>query len=169
MLAMNTRIAFIAATLLGCGLSLASESELLRVWSGHGASVKERAEAVNRAFTNGTPVTVIVSALGTNYTRCFNSARIWIGPEPEPPNTMWLSYRFGEDAVTIGTSAVFGVDLDPVSGKFTGAGYSLPVKHSADTTNQIRIGQQAGGANGSQPFSSVTNTTTSAAGSRRSP
>ncbi len=161
---MTMRLPVLAAAFLGWSLGFASDNQLSRVWSARGASVKERAAAANRAFTNGTPVAVVVGALGTNYTLCGSSARIWVGPKPEPPNTFWLGYRFGEDEVTIGTTAVFGRDLDPLSCKFTGAGYSLAVRRSTETTNRIRIGQPDGAANRGQPVGSQTNRTSAAAG-----
>ena len=165
---MSAPRAFLAVVVLGGSIVLAfAGEELSRVWSDPSISVRDRVSAVNRAFTNGTPVSVVVAALGTNYTLCGSSARLWMGPGPEPPNTFWLSYRFGEREVTIGTSAVWGRDLDPLTCKFTGAGYSWPVRPSTETTNRIRIGQQDGSANGSQPSSSETNRTSSAAGSRR--
>jgi hypothetical protein len=110
--------------------SSAAGEELSRIWLDRSTTVRQRADAVNRAFTNGTPVSAVVATLGTNYTLCMSSARVWMGPGPEPPNTLWLSYRFGEEEVTIGTSAVLGRDLDALTGKFTGAGHSLPVRPS---------------------------------------
>jgi hypothetical protein len=106
------------------GVALAGE-ELSRIWRDPNATVQQRAAEVNRAFTNGTPVSVVVAALGTNYTRCFSSARVWGGPGPEPRNTSWLSYSFGKESVIIDTSA--GISEDPLTGRFTGAGYSMPV------------------------------------------
>jgi len=148
---MSARRTFVAVAILSWGISLASAGEeLSRVWSDRSATVRQRADAVNRAFTNGTPVSTVVAALGTNYTRCMSSARVWMGPGPEPPNTLWLSYRFGEEEVTIGTSAVLGRDLDALTGKFTGAGCSLPVRRSNEVTNRIRIGQP-GAAGNSRP------------------
>ena len=168
MLAVSAQRTLFAVVVLGWGVFPAAAGEdLSRIWSGRSATVRQRADAVNRAFTNGTPVSVVVAALGTNYTLCMSSARVWVGPGPEPPNTLWLSYRFGEEEVTIGTSAVLGRDLDALTGKFTGAGYSLPVRPSTQATNRIRIGQPDGAANGSQPIRSETNRTSSAAGSRR--
>src|SRR5204862_6774119 len=106
LLAMSAQRTFFAVAVLGCGIFLASAGEeLSRIWSDRSTTVRQRADAVNRAFTNGTPVSVVVAALGTNYTRCMSSARVWMGPGPEPPNTLWLSYRFGQEEVTIGTSA----------------------------------------------------------------
>jgi hypothetical protein len=165
-LAMITRGALVAVTVLGSSIVLASaDEELSRIWSAPSTTVQQRAAAVNRVFTNGTPLTVIVAALGTNYTRCGSSARLWMGPGPEPLNTTWLSYRFDGEEVVIGSSAVFG--KDPVSGTFRGAGHSLPVRQILQTTNRIAIGQRDGAANGSQPIRSRTNSTSSAAGSRR--
>ena len=46
----------------------ASERQLLRVWSAPGSSVEERAEAVNRCFPRGIPVSSIIALLGTNHT-----------------------------------------------------------------------------------------------------
>src|SRR5438105_14522561 len=137
---MSAQRAFFAVAVLCWSVFLASAGEeLSRIWSDRSMTVRQRADAVNRAFTNGTPVSVVVSALGTNYRLCGSSARLWMGPGPEPPNTFWLSYRFGKDEVTIGTSAVFGRDLNPPSCKFTGAGYSLPVRLSTEATNRVRI------------------------------
>jgi hypothetical protein len=128
---MNTRRAFCAAVILGWSVIVALASEKLsRVWRDPNATVQQRAAAVNRAFTNGTPVSVVVAALGTNYALCGSSARLWAGPPPKPPNTFWLSYQFGKDEVTLGTSAVFGRDLDILACKFTGAGYSLAPKNN---------------------------------------
>jgi hypothetical protein len=164
---MNTRRALLTVAFLGWSAVLASASdELSRIWSAPRVSVvRERAEAVNRAFTNGTPVSVVVAVLGTNYARCGSSARLWMGPGPEPPNTTWLSYRFGEEQVIIGSSALFGEDQ--LTGTFTGAGHSIPVKPASQMTNRISTGQPDGAANGSQPIRSETNRTSSAAGSRR--
>lgn len=165
---MSAKRTFLAVVVLGWGVFLASAAEELpRIWSDQSATVRQRADAVNRAFTNGTPVSVVVAALGTNYTRCMMSARVWVGPGPEPPNTLWLSYCFGEEEVTIHTSAVLGQDLDALMGKFTGAGYSLPVRSSTAATTRIRIGQPDGAANRSQPVSPATNSAPATAGSSR--
>src|SRR5262245_27237674 len=108
---MNARRTFLIAALLilTTGVAFAGD-ELSRIWQAAGRSVRERADAVNRAFTNGTPIPVVVAALGTNYTRCGSSARLWLGPGPEPPNTVWLGYRFGDEEVTVHTTVVFGGD-----------------------------------------------------------
>jgi hypothetical protein len=115
-----------------------TKRQLLRIWLDPRVPVRERAEAVNRTFTNGTPMSVVVAALGTNYIQCFSSARVWLGPGPEPPNNPSLSYPFGEEEVTIHTST--SISEGPLTGNFTGAGYSLPVGHSTRTTDRIWIG-----------------------------
>jgi hypothetical protein len=126
-----------------------ADDKFLRVWSAPGVSAKERAAAVNRCFTNGTPVSLIVARLGTNYTR-FAPFTGW----PQPLKSA-LSYEFGQEAVLVWTTAS---PVDPLlAARFTWAGHSVPA----------RRGQQDGAANGSQPIRSGTNQTSSAAGSRR--
>ena len=128
---MNTRrTGFAIALLVWSAVAALADEELARIWQDPHATVQQRAAAVNRVLTNGTPVSVVVAALGTNYTRCMSSARVWAGPKPEPANSMWLSYRFGGNEVTLETSAVFGKTLDPLASKFTGAGYTLTSKAS---------------------------------------
>jgi len=163
---MSARRTFLIAAFLTwtAGIALAGD-ELSRIWRAPGKSVRERADAVNRAFTNGTPVSVVVAALGSNFTRCMSSARVWMGPGPEPPNTLWLSYRFGEEEVTIHTSAVLGRDLDALAGKFTGAGHSLSLRPSTEGTNRARAGQPDDPTNRSRPLGSQTNQTSATAGS----
>jgi hypothetical protein len=142
-----------------------AERALMGVWTSPSASVRERAEAVNQCFTNGTPIPVVAAVLGTNYGVLRPFSSVWVGPGPEPRKTCSLLYHFGQVSVTIGTSADIGAD--PLGGEFTGAGYSLPVTPSAETTNRTQVGQPDGAANGSQPIRSETNRTSSAAGSRR--
>lgn len=144
------RRALLAVAILGWNALLASANdELSRIWSAPRASLRERADAVNRAFTNGTPMSVVVAALGTNYVECFSSARLWAGSGPEPPNTPWLSYQFGEDEVTIHTSAT--ISEGPLKGSFTGVGYSLHTRQSPQLTNRIYIGQPDGAGKRSTP------------------
>jgi len=122
--------------------------ELLRVWSASDANARERAAAVNRCFTNGTPIPIIVSVLGTNYGVLRPISTVEGGPGPEPRETCSLFYKFGQEdeGVTIGTTA--DVNGDPLTGEFTGAGFSvLPATHPIGTTGKIWIGQ----ADGSQP------------------
>src|SRR5690349_12155446 len=141
---MNIRRAFFSAAILGIVLgsawrSSADDSALQRVWSASGKSVRERADAVNRVFTNGTPIRAVVAVLGTNYSTLRPFSSVWVGPGPEPRKTCSLLYFFGEDEVVIGTSA--DIAGDPFSGEFTGAGYGGPVKQSTVTTNRITPGE----------------------------
>jgi hypothetical protein len=160
---MSTRQKLLVSTLLGMVLAhrylLASGNEVLQqVWSGPGASVRERAEAVNRAFTNGTPMPVIVAVLGTNFTHYYSPiSRVWLGPGPEPPKTSGFLYRFGQDLVYIFTTA--GLNENPLTGKFTGA--------VAQSTNGVWTGQPSGAANRSQPGRPDTNRTSAPAGPGR--
>jgi hypothetical protein len=162
---MSTRRALvIAVVLIAFHVSHASaDQELLRVWQAPATPVRERAAAVNRAFTNGTPMATVVAALGTNYVRFTPFSSVWVGPGPEPRKPSGLIYSFGNESVIIGTTA--DISADPLTGRFTAAGHSIPV--TQPTTNQIRIGQQHGAVNGSQPIRSERNRTSSAAGSRR--
>jgi hypothetical protein len=162
---MTAKQKFCAVAVLGWGVFLASASdELSRIWAGPSETVRERARAVNRAFTNGTPVSVVVGALGTKHTLCGMSARLWLGPGPEPSNTLWLSYRFGEGQVTIHTTAVLGRELDVLASKFTSAGYSLPPGPSIEPTDRVQTGEPSDPTNGRQPSRSEPNQTEAAAG-----
>jgi len=160
---MNARRAIFAAAALGALLTssalLASDKEeLLRVWSLPKAPVWERADAVNRSFTNRTPVTAIVAVLGTNYTHWYSPiSTVWLGPGPEPPKTSGLKYRFGGEYVIVHTTA--DLSADPLTGRFTRA--------SAQTTNGVWVGQPGSAANRSQPVWSETNRTAVPAGSGR--
>jgi len=164
LLAMSARRACLIAAFLGWSavLGLASE-ELSRVWLGPNMSVRQRAAAVDRAFTNGTPVPLVVAALGTNYTRAGSSARLWMGPGSAPRNTSWLRYGFGDQSVDIHTTA--GIAEDPLTGTFTGAGYTytVPLGASTATSNKIWIGD----AEGVHSVGTETNRTSAAAGSGR--
>src|SRR5436309_8073034 len=107
---MSTRRAFVAAALLGAVLGFgairaSADQELLRVWLAPGITVQERAAAVNRSFTNGTPMSAIVAVLGTNYVVLRPFSSVWLGPTPEPRKTSGLIYRFGDESVTISTTA----------------------------------------------------------------
>jgi hypothetical protein len=170
MLAMNIRRVFCAGAFLGAilssvTLSAADDSQLRRVWSASGISVRERAEAVNRAFTNGTSIRTVVAVLGTNYMVLRPFSSVWIGPGPEPRKTCSLFYQFGDDEVVIGTSA--DIAGDPLTGQFTGAGYGVPVANLTKPTNGIATGQQGTAPKASEPSSSGTNLPPSGAGSRR--
>jgi hypothetical protein len=103
---------------------------------------------VKRAFTNGTPISMVVGALGTNYATSFSSATLWMGPGPQPRKTWSLLYYFGEDAVDIKTSA--GINEEPLTGTFTGAGYLILAGPSNQTTNRIWMGPSGGATNGTR-------------------
>ena len=109
------------------------------MWSASDIAVRERAAAVERCFTNGTPILIVVAVLGTNYGVLRPFSSVWVGPGPEPRKTCSLLYYFGQDSVTIGTSADIGGD--PLTGEFNGAGYSLPVTPLPPASNRTRIGQ----------------------------
>src|SRR3954471_13247983 len=98
---MSARIGFLPAALLtgvlgGGAVSALADNELVRIWSTAGMPVRERAAAVNRAFTNGTPMQAVVAVLGTNYSLSRPFSAVWVGPGPEPRKTSGLMYRFGE-------------------------------------------------------------------------
>ena len=139
-----------------------AEEDLLRVWLAPDVPVKDRADAINICFTNGTPIPNIVALLGTHYSIFTPFSSVWAGPGPEPRRTSGLIYTFGAEWVIIGTAA--DIRANPLTGTFTGAGYSLPITSS---TNQIDNGQPGGSANRSQPVRPETNRTSERAGSGR--
>jgi hypothetical protein len=158
-------IAFMAIALSGCAPAPnKAEQDFLRMWSAHTNSVQELAEAVNRRFTNGTPISYIVSILGKNDStlRPFSAIDPATGRTPVGA-TCSLMYSFGEDTVYIRTTAP--LDADPLPAKFTGAGFTMHVKGTQ--TIVYGGGQPTGAAKGSQPIRSETNGTSGAAGSRR--
>ena len=97
------------------------------MWSARTNSVEQLAEAVNRRFTNGTPISYVVSVLGKNDStlRPFSAIDLATG-HPPVGATCSLMYSFGEDTVYIGTTAP--LDADPLPAKFTGARYTMHVK-----------------------------------------
>ncbi len=141
-----------------------AEQDFSRIWSARTNSVQELAEAVNRRFTNGTPISYVVSVLGKNDSvlRPFSAMGPATGHTPVGA-TCSLIYSFGEDTVYIGTTAP--LDADPLPAKFTGAGYTMHVKGTRSIVSGG--GQPAGAANGSQAIGSETNRTSPAAGSGR--
>ncbi len=167
-LPMNTRrvaVLLLFSAVLSCeAIRALTDEKRLPIWSAPEISVRARATAVNRCFTNGTSMRAIVAVLGTNYIVSRPISTVWVGPGPEPRKTSGLTYSFGEECVTIGTTAA--INADPLNGEFTGAGYSFrATPFSAQTTIWIR--QPDGAANGSQPSKPGTNSTSSAPGSRR--
>jgi hypothetical protein len=114
-------IACLFVAFAGCrGSPGSSQEALLRVWSNKTSSVEERTAAVNRYFTNGTPVSIVVKVLGTNYTRF----RPVLAGAPRAAKTCGLLYEFGDDWVLILTTAP--IDTDPLGYLFTGADYTPP-------------------------------------------
>src|SRR5207249_6700769 len=106
------------------------------------------------SFTNGTPIPVIVAALGTNYSCImnFSYSAVWMGPGPAPPRLVGLQYSFADRPMVIW--AIPGKTTDPLEGKFkeacastaksTDGRYSRSKPHA---TNQTHIGQQNDTAN----------------------
>ena len=152
----------------------ASERKLLRVWSAPGSSVEERAEAVNRGFPRGIPVSSVIALLGTNHTELrligyYNRGK-------SPGGFFTLTYGFG-GGETVRIQAQGPVNADPLgAGFYSAVGLQAGVQKmsliwglpSARTgTNNPGESQPAGPADGSQPFSLETNGTPGAAGSRR--
>jgi hypothetical protein len=119
---MNISRTLSLAALLGLNpfLALAQGDDPMRVWADPGVSVKERAVAVNRAFPNGTPISLIVAKLGTNYTRSTATG------------ALCLVYSFGGESVAIETDAALDAPL--LSAKFICAGCSMPPAPPAPMT-----------------------------------
>jgi hypothetical protein len=88
------------------------------------------AEAVNQCFTNGTPIPRIIEVLGTNFSRVTPFSLVSVNGGSVK---CWLEYRFGDEFVTIQTSA--GLEEEPVTANFVGAGYSLPIQNQKYTPN----------------------------------
>jgi hypothetical protein len=143
----------------------ASERHLLRAWSAPGSSIEERAEAVNRCFPRGIPVSSIVALLGTNHAELRLVATANRGKHSEGGVT--LTYEFG-GGETVTIQAWGPTNANPLGAGFSGAKGWIRRSRSARTqTNNPGEGQPAGAADGSQPFSLETNGTPGAAGSRR--
>lgn len=136
----------ILALALGGSLSFSGDgkridSQFQLIWSSPLATVRERAAAVNRSFTNGTPIREVVAALGSNYGVLTPYSSVWIGPEPEPRKTCSLIYYVGIERVYINTTA--DISADPLTGRFAGAGFSGTVTPN-ELTNQFSIHLQDG-------------------------
>jgi hypothetical protein len=96
----------------------ASERKLLRVWSAPGSSVEERAEAVNRGFPRGIPVSSVIALLGTNHTELrligyYNRGK-------SPGGFFTLTYGFGRGE-TVLIQAQGPVNADPLGAGFYSA------------------------------------------------
>ncbi len=140
----------------------ASERKLLRVWSAPGSSVEERAEAVNRGFPRGIPVSSVIALLGTNHTE----VRL-IGADNRgkaPGGFFTLTYGFG-DGETVLIQATGPVNADPLGAGFYSAVGLIRGHPSARTrTSNPGESQPDGAANRGQPVGSRTNQTSPAAG-----
>jgi hypothetical protein len=169
-LAVNIRrtlfIIFLLGFAFGCRpTQTPSERKLLRIWSAPGASVDERAEAVDRYFTNGTPITSIISLLGTNYTEFHLVAYVWTG-KPYMEKAMELTYDFGTQSVYI--EALAPKDAPSLSAGYNGAHSSeWMARLKSLRTNYMGPGQLNDATNWSQPFTSDTNRTSSPGGFHR--
>ena len=143
----------------------ASERHLLHVWSAPGSSVEERAEAVNRCFPPGIPLSSIMALLGTNHAELRLVAIANSGKSFEGRFT--LTYGFGdEEAVTIQASGP--TNANPLGAGFSDAkGWTRRSGSARTPTNSPGEGQPAGAADGSEPLSVETNGKSGAAGSRR--
>jgi hypothetical protein len=117
----------------------ASERQLLRVWSAPGSSAEERAEAVNRCFPRGIPVSSLFALLGTNHTEFRLVAISNTGKSFEGLFT--FTYGFGgEETVIIQASGP--TNAIPLGGAFSearGLIRGLPVARTQ--TNSTREGQ----------------------------
>ena len=134
---MSIRPAFysflLAVAVCGCNSnSTPAERELQHVWTAPKSSVEERAVAINRCFTNGTPISSVVALLGTNHSRFSLIAIYWCG-EPRLKQALDLTYDFGADSVIIKVTA--DEHAAPISGYFTEARFSNA------RTNSINIKQ----------------------------
>jgi hypothetical protein len=149
----------------------ASERKLLRVWSAPGSSVEERAEAVNRGFPRGIPVSSVIALLGTNHTELRQIG--YYNRGKSPGGFFTLTYGFG-GGETVRIQAQGPVNADPLGvgfysavGLHSAAGLIWGLPSARTGTNNPGESQPAGPADGSQPFSLETNGTPGAAGSRR--
>jgi hypothetical protein len=123
----------VALALSGCEkITLTpAEHRLQRLWADPHLSVRERATAVNQCFTNGTPIRRIIEVLGTSFIRVTPYSLVSVDGSKI---TCWLEYKFGDESVTIDTTAGLGL-ANPESSDFTGAGYSMPLQNVKYTPN----------------------------------
>ena len=140
----------------------AAERQLLRVWSAPGSSVEERAEAVNRCFPRGIPVSSIIAVLGTNHTELRLIATADRGKSSEGAFTLTYGFGGGE---TVTIQAWGPVNADPLGAGFSGAkGWIRQSGSARNRTNDPGEGQLAGAGDGRRV---ETNGTPAAAGSHR--
>ena len=121
---MNKLLTIIFSVLLICGCHRTrdpSTQNLLRVWGNSSSSVEDRARAVDQCFPHGTPISSIVSVLGSNYTQSRRSPSMFsVSPGNGPQRPWVLIYDFDDSMVIIGTSGP--LNEDPLLHTFTGAG-----------------------------------------------
>jgi hypothetical protein len=131
---MRALLAIIVVVCWHCsGAPTNAEQELSRIWRTSSCSVEERAKAINKCFTNGTPVAHIISILGTNYTVTCVSEPDWPPPSPEPVRDVTryrrarvyrvLEFTFEEQWVILFTTAP--LDSDPLAYNFVRAGCAV--------------------------------------------
>jgi hypothetical protein len=114
--------------LASCKSGTTRERELALIWTSNDASAKERCDAINRCFTNGTPIVRVVGTLGNNYTLVIPYSGI---TSPGGRLTRGLLYELGDGRqISIGTTAA--LDENEMAANFTGAGVlqSLPLSES---------------------------------------
>lgn len=140
--------------------------ELAHIWSSTNTSAVERRDAINRCFTNGTPISRVVASLGKNYELVIPYSGITLDGSKL---TRSLNYRLSSrEFIGIGTTAA--LDEDELTGRFTGAGVCqlIPLSEfEVAKTNGNEGSQPSGAANRSQPIRAETNRTSAAAGSGR--
>ena len=143
---------------------IASERQLLRVWSAPGSSVEERAEAVNRCFPRGIPLSSIMALLGTNHAELRLIAISNRGKASE--GLFRLTYGF-HDGEAVSIQAWGPTNANPLGAGFSGAeSWMRPSGAARTRTNNPEEGQ-AGAMNVSQPIRSDTNPAPSVSGSWR--
>jgi hypothetical protein len=102
----------------GCKSGVTRERELARIWTSNDASANERCNAINRCFTNGTPITRVVGVLGKHYLLVIPYSGI---TSPGGRLTRSLLYELDDrQQISVGTTA--GLDENEMAANFTGAG-----------------------------------------------
>jgi hypothetical protein len=122
--------ALLAGCLTGCSASPTSaEKVMLAIWTNSSATPEEKAGAIMRCYTNGTPVSKIAFVLGKGGSGVvpFSSTNGSGGPAHP-----WLLYK--DQKVTILSSAPLG--SDPLSGNFIGVGIWSETTTSTNATRE---------------------------------
>ena len=129
----------------------ASERKLLRLWSAPASSVEERAEAVNRCFPRGTPISSIIAVLGTNHTALRRVATANRGKYSEDAFTLTYGFGGGESVII---QAWVRANADPLGGAFSGArGLIWEAPGARTQTTNTREDQQSIEATGKSRLS----------------